>query len=60
MPNMQECMKSHPMMHTLTGLGLGLVLANLLPGLAEGLMWGLLLVAVGVVGEFMVNGKKKR
>ena len=49
---MQSCFTVHVMMHSLFGLGLGLLLASLIPGLA---MWwlGLLLMAVVVIWDSM-------
>lgn len=49
---MQECFKPHTMMHSLFGLGLGLLVASLIPGLA---MWwlGLLLMVVAVALDYM-------
>jgi len=45
------------MMHSLIGLGLGFLLAAIVPGLAN--FWlGVLLVVVGVVWDMMRKGKK--
>ncbi len=53
---MAECMKPHSLLHTLMGVGLGLVLVALMPTLAaSAMMLGILLVAAAVVGEFMYN-----
>lgn len=51
---MKECMKQHPLLHTVSGIGLGVLLTNWL-GLTgtTGTWWGWGLVVVGVVGEFM-------
>lgn len=49
---MKDCMTPHVMMHTLFGLGLGLLLAALLPGLANA-WFGLLLMVVAVVFDAM-------
>lgn len=56
---MQECLNSHPIMHTLTGLGLGLVTANMVSSLSgsTGISFGLVLIAAGLLGEFMINHK---
>ena len=56
---MQECLTSHPVMHTLTGLGLGLVAANMVSSLSgsTGVSFGLVLIAAGLLGEFMINHK---
>lgn len=53
---MKECMKPHALMHLVTGAGLGLLLVGLVPDLAASAMtYGLVVVVVGVVGDFMVN-----
>lgn len=45
---MKECFKPHVMMHSLFGLGLGLLLVNLIPAL--NMIWlGPLLMVVSVV-----------
>lgn len=56
---MQECLNSHPVMHTLTGLGLGLVAANLVSSLSgnTGVSFGLVLIAAGLLGEFLISQK---
>lgn len=49
---MQECFTAHVMMHSLFGLGLGVFIAALFPGLA--LWWlGLLLMVAAVVLDMM-------
>lgn len=49
-------MKPHALMHLVTGAGLGLLLVGLVPDLAASAMtYGLVVVVVGVVGDFMVN-----
>ena len=46
----KECLSPHALMHTLTGLGLGLLVAALVPSLA--VWWiGAAVVAVAVVLE---------
>ena len=58
MPNMEECLKPHALVHVVTGIGLGLVIVALVPSLAaNALMLGVGLVVVAVVGEFVVNKK---
>lgn len=53
---MKKCMEPHALLHTLTGIGLGMVILALMPSLmANALMYGVGVVVVGVVGEFMVN-----
>lgn len=49
---MKECMTPHVMMHSLFGLGLGLLLVSLVPSL--GIWWlGLVLMAVAFVMDAM-------
>ena len=56
MPDMKECLKPHPLLHSVAGLGLGLFLAGVIPGLASsGLLLGLLLIVIGVGGEFVMK-----
>lgn len=51
---MKECMKPHPLLHTVSGIGLGMLLVGWLGLTGESLTWwGVGLVVVGVVGEFM-------
>ncbi len=53
---MKECMKPHALMHSLAGLGVGLILVSLIPALvANALMLGLVVLVVAIVGDFMVN-----
>jgi len=51
-------MKPHALMHSLTGLGIGLLLAGLLPTVLagnNGIILGIIVVVAGVLGDFMVN-----
>lgn len=51
---LKECTKPHPLLHLVSGAGLGLLLVGLMPGLAmNAMMLGLVLVVVGVAGEFL-------
>lgn len=55
---MKECIKTHPLLHTVGGVGIGLLLVYLLPAVvANSLVLGLVLLAVGVVGEFVLLKK---
>lgn len=55
---LKECTKPHALLHTVVGVGLGLVLVSYFSGLASNaLMLGLLLVVAGVAGEFVWNKK---
>ncbi len=49
---MKECFTPHAMMHSLFGLGLGLLLAAIFPGLAK--VWiGLVLMIVAFALDYM-------
>lgn len=49
---MKDCFTPHAMMHSLMGLGLGIVLVNLIPSL--NMLWlGVVLVVVAMVLDFM-------
>lgn len=51
---LKECTKPHALLHSLAGVGLGLVLVGLIPDLsANALMLGLLALVLGIVGEFV-------
>lgn len=52
----KECMKPHALMHSLTGFGVGLIVAGAVPAIgAQGVMLGLIALVVGIVGDFAVN-----
>ena len=52
----KECMKPHALMHSLAGLGIGLILVSLIPALVDNaLMLGLVVLVVAIVGDFAVN-----
>jgi len=57
MPNMKECLKPHALLHSLSGFGIGLILASLIPALSTrtGLWLGVILLVVAIIGEFMVK-----
>lgn len=49
-------MKPHALLHALAGIGIGLILVNLIPTLVDNaLMLGVVVLAVAVVADFMVN-----
>lgn len=55
---LKECMKPHALLHTVVGVGLGLLLVSYFSALLDNaLMLGLLLVVAGVAGEFVWNKK---
>lgn len=54
--DLKACTQPHALLHSLTGIGLGLILVALAPSLvANALMLGVVAVVVGVVGEMMVK-----
>lgn len=54
MPKMEECLKPHALLHTVTGVGLGLLLVAVMPSVVENaVMVGVVLVVAGVIGEFV-------
>ena len=56
MPDMKECLKPHSLLHSVAGIGLGLFLAGLVPGLAaSGVLLGIILIVVGMGGEFVMK-----
>lgn len=56
MPKMSECLKPHALVHTLVGIGLGLLAAGLFPGIyAWAVTLGVVLIVLGLVGEFFWN-----
>lgn len=57
---MNKCFSSHLMMHLLIGLGLGFFAAGFVPSLwgSNGVSFGLVLVAAGFLGDFLVNNTK--
>ena len=58
---MKECMKPHPLLHSLMGIGLGLVLVSLFPTLvSNALTWGVVLIVVAFVLEMMMGKKPKQ
>ncbi len=54
---MKECTKPHALVHSLAGLGVGLIVAALAPNLAT-VMYGIIVVVVAVVLDYMVQSKK--
>lgn len=53
---MKECMKPHALLHSVAGVGLGVLLTGFLPSLAaNAVMIGLVLIIVGVGGEFLMK-----
>ncbi len=54
---MKECMKPHALVHSLAGLGVGLILVSLVPSLGT-LMYGVVVIVVAIVLDMMVQKKK--
>lgn len=59
---MKECLKPHPLLHLVSGVGLGLLIASFIPGLggSTGALLGIVLVIAGVAGEFMMPPKGRK
>lgn len=58
---MKDCFKTHPLLHSLMGIGLGLVLVSLFPTLvSNALTWGIVLIIVAFVLEMMMGKKPKQ
>lgn len=56
---MKECMKPHMMVHSITGLAVGLIILGLIPSLAaNALMLGVIILIVGIIADMMVQNKK--
>lgn len=54
---MKECMKPHSLMHMVTGVGLGFLLAGWIGGSL--MTWGWVLLVVGLLGDMWVQKKGK-
>ncbi|OGD99433.1 hypothetical protein A3H87_03895 [Candidatus Curtissbacteria bacterium RIFCSPLOWO2_02_FULL_42_37] len=56
MPDFKECTKPHPLLHSVAGIGLGLLLVGLVPDLvAKAVVLGIILLVVGVGGELVIK-----
>lgn len=53
--NLKECLKPHPLLHTITGAGIGLIVANLVLSGDLGLVIGVVLVLAGFLAEIMAK-----
>ncbi len=54
--DMKGCFTSHALLHSLAGLGVGLILVSLMPSLvANALMLGVVAIVVAIVGDMMVK-----
>lgn len=55
---MSECVKPHALVHSLAGLGLGLILVGLVPALLDNVfVWGLLILAMAIFADYAVQAK---
>lgn len=53
---LKECTKPHSLAHSLSGLGLGLILIALVPSLASSaLTIGIIALVAGIAWDFAVN-----
>lgn len=59
MGSMKECLKTHPLLHSAFGLGLGLFLPTVVPSLSgnTAMTLGVVLMVVGFGAEFLFKGK---
>ena len=57
---MKECMRPHALFHSLSGVGVGFLLAGLINSLTggTGVILGIVLIAVGLIGDMSAKGKK--
>lgn len=58
MKDPKECFKAHPMVHTLTGVGVGFLLAGLIGGLAgsTAVLLGIIIILAGIATDaFLVK-----
>lgn len=53
---MKECMKPHALMHLLSGIGLGIIIAAVMGSTNMGL--GVVLLIAGMLGDMWVQQKK--
>lgn len=52
---MKECLKPHALLHSVTGVGVGLLVASYVS--ANATMLGVVLVVAGLAGEFLISKK---
>lgn len=55
--DLKRCFTTHALLHTLFGIGLGLILVVLIPGLGGNLVLGVVVVVVALVLDFLMGGK---
>ncbi len=59
MKDMKECFKPHVVIHSISGLGVGLILVGLIPSLAtQALLLGFIVLVGSVVYEMTMMKKK--
>ncbi len=52
--SMKDCMAPHALLHSLAGLGVGLILVSFMPSLASnGLMVGIIVIVASFVGHYL-------
>ena len=53
---MKECTKPHALLHTAGGIGIGIVIIGVLPGLiSQAVLLGFIIIVAAVIGEFMAK-----
>lgn len=56
---MKECTKPHALMHSLSGVGLGIIIAAVVANLSQTfLVMGIVILVAGVAGDYFVQQKK--
>ena len=56
--DLKRCLTTHSLLHTLLGIGLGIILVALVPTVG-GLLLGVVVVVVALVLDFLMGGKKE-
>ena len=52
----KECMKPHYIAHSISGLGIGLILVGVMPSIAgAALVLGIIALVVGIIYDYSVN-----
>lgn len=52
----KACMQPHALLHSLAGLGVGFIIAGLVPAAAaQGVVLGIIAVVAAVIGDMAVN-----
>lgn len=61
MGNPKECFKPHVVLHSISGFGVGLILAGLIPSVSQNaLIIGAIVLVSSIITEHAVKGKRKK